>query len=178
MPIPEYFSYTCPQCSHETNAAKLAAALPDQILFIECARRNGRKRKNPNAGPGRPTIVRCPGCDQEMSSTELRPHRSDCVRQKLKIIHGLARSVRISPKDPDPYPNFYIVQVSENEVEFEKGSNHDRITVELNKIAEIIVGGDDNIAHIRVLGHIAWLEEIKRWRFRPSQIGRPRVNNQ
>ena len=168
----EQFLFICPHCNNKTNAAQVAAALPDEILLNEAARRSGRRQRK-HAGPGRPTSVRCPGCDCEMSSSELREHRVACVRSKLQEIQHLAFQIRLTPKDPDPYPDFYINQVAETEVEFRKGSNSDHVTVELRKVAEVTLDREGRVAHIRLLGHISWHEDIKRWRFAPSQIGRP-----
>jgi|SRR5215475_9989236 len=171
----EYFSYTCPHCHTSTDATQVGAALPDEILLAEAARRNGRKQRR-HPGPGRPTIVRCPGCDTAMTSAELRPHRLACVRSRLQQIRRLSLRARLTPKDPDPYPDFYITEISDAEVTFSKGSNDNQVTVDLTKVAEITIDHQGKIAHIRVLGHVAWHEDIQRWRFAPSRIGRPPLN--
>lgn len=168
----EYFSYTCLHCLAKTNAAEIAAALQDEVLFAEAARRNGR-RQTPHAGPGRPTIVRCPGCDGEMSSAELREHRLNCVTRRLNDLVELNLRIRLQPKDPDPYPNFRIRSASENEVEFVKVSSSQYLTVETRKIAEITVSPDEKIAYIRLLGRVYWEESIQRWQFRATVVGRP-----
>lgn len=172
----EYFKYTCPHCQKPTNAIEVASLLPDEILSTEAARRSGRRQRR-HPGPGRPTKVRCPGCESEMSSAELREHRIPCVRTKLREFHHLAFPVRLTPKDPDPYPDFYINQISETDVEFRKGSNSDHVAVELQKIAEMTLDREGRLAHIRLLGHVSWHDDIKRWRFAPSQLGRPRLRN-
>ena len=173
----EYFFYTCPHCRNQTNAVQVAANLPEEILVAEAGRRNGRRQRRRHAGPGRPSVVRCPGCSTEMSSAELREHRVECVHKKLQEVPRLPGfRIRLTPKDPDPYPDFYFNEIRETEVEFKKGSNSDHITVDLNKIAEITIDHESRVAHIRVLGHITWCEDIKRWRFAPSQIGRPPLN--
>jgi hypothetical protein len=83
-------------------------------------------------------------------------------------------TIQLSPKDPDPYPNFHINNVCEGEVEFQKSSNQDIVTVDLRKIAEITVSHADRVAYIRVLGRIVWYDDIKRWRFAPTgTVGRP-----
>jgi hypothetical protein len=175
MKTAECFSYTCPHCHAATNAVQVAAALPAEILLAEAARHSGRRQRR-HAGPGRPTIVRCPGCDNPMSAADLRQHRLACVRSKLQQIQRLSLRIRLSPKDPDPYPDFYMAEIGEADVTFSKGSNSDQVTVDLNKVAQITIDHQGKIAHIRVLGHIGWHEDIKRWRFAPSRIGRPPLN--
>jgi hypothetical protein len=82
--------------------------------------------------------------------------------------------IQLTPKDPDPYPNFHLSNVNEAEVEFRKGSNADHVTVDLRKIAEITISREDQLAYIRVLGRIVWRDDIKRWRFAPTAaVGRP-----
>jgi hypothetical protein len=88
-------------------------------------------------------------------------------------IQRLSLRIRLTPKDPDPYPDFYLTEIGEGDVTFSKGSNSDQVTVDLNKVAEITIDRQEKIAHIRILGHIAWHEDIQRWRFAPSRIGRP-----
>jgi len=172
MVKPQYFSHTCPHCRAETNAAEVAAALPDEILLAETARRNGR-RQTPHAGPGRPTIVRCPGCDGEMSSAELREHRVDCVCRRLKELLQQNMNIRLQPKDPDPYPNFRIEKISENEIEFHKLSSSQRLTVETRKVAEITVSPEERLAYIRLLGRVSWDSGSQQWRFTAPVVGRP-----
>lgn len=82
--------------------------------------------------------------------------------------------IRLAPKDPDPYPDFYIHTLDERDAGFQKGSNHDLVRVDLRKIADITVNRDDNMAHIRLLGRVQWHHDIKRWRFAPTgTVGRP-----
>lgn len=168
----EYFPYTCPHCSNIRNAADVAAELPAEVLRLAGARLNAHNRHTFAAGPGRPTIARCPGCSQEMSYADLRAHRVPCVRQELEKLRGMP--IQLSPKDPDPYPNFYVGSVGEAEVEFRKGSNDDCVALDLRKIAEITISPADKVAYIRVLGRIVWRAGIKRWRFAPTAaVGRP-----
>lgn len=168
----EGYWYKCPHCSHERKAADVAKDLPDEILRHAVGPRIARLRRTRLAGPGRPTMARCPGCSQEMPSADLREHRILCVRAELEKLRGMP--VQFSPKDPDPYPNFYLHHVNETEVGFEKGSNHDLVTVDLRKIAEITVSKAERTAHIRVLGRVAWNDDNKRWRFEPTAaVGRP-----
>jgi hypothetical protein len=107
-----------------------------------------------------------------MSSADLREHRLPCVRAELEKLRG--KPVQLTPKDPDPYPNFYLHNVGESEAGFEKGSNRDVVTVDLRKIAEIINTPSHEVAYVRVLGRVVWHDDIKRWRFAPTgAIGRP-----
>ena len=168
----EYFPYACPHCGAVRNAAEVAAELPDAVLRLAAGRRNAHRRLVHGAGPGRPTLARCPGCSQEMSSADLRDHRIPCVRAELEKLRGM--TIQLSPKDPDPYPNFHISHIHEGNVEFEKASNHDIVTVDLRKIGEITTNTADRVAYIRVLGRIVWHDDIKRWRFAPTgTVGRP-----
>lgn len=170
----EYFAFSCPHCHGQSNAADIAAILPDEILSLENARRNGRRQK-PHAGPGRPTIARCPGCEQEMSTSELRDHRLGCVQTHLNQLKQLAIDVRLSPKDPDPYPNFRIWEVGASEVQFRKLSSMQHISVELRKVAEITVDDPSRIVHIRLYGRVTWDEVGQRWHFVSTRVGRPRT---
>jgi hypothetical protein len=107
-----------------------------------------------------------------MSYADLRSHRTGCVRGELEKLRGM--TIRLSPKDPDPYQDFYIVSVNESEVEFKKGSNGDCVTLDLRKISEITISPADKLAYIRLLGRIVWREDLKRWRFAPTAaVGRP-----
>jgi hypothetical protein len=107
-----------------------------------------------------------------MSAAELRDHRIPCVRDVLKNLSGM--EIQVSPKDPDPYPNFHLHYLHENEVEFRKCSNHDMVTVDLRKIAEISINEAERMASVRVLGRIVWRDDIKGWRFAPTApVGRP-----
>lgn len=169
---PEFFTYKCPHCATVRNAAEVAAELPDEVLRLAGGRRNAHRRQIHHAGPGRPVLARCPGCSQEMSSADLREHRLPCVRDELQKLRGM--TIQLTPKDPDPYPNFHINNVHDGEVEFQKGSNHDIVTVDLRKVADITISTADRVAYIRVLGRIVWHDDIKRWRFAPSgAVGRP-----
>jgi hypothetical protein len=168
----EFFHYKCPHCSNVRNAVEVAAELPDEVLRLVSGRRNALRRHKRGAGTGRPTLARCPGCSREMSASELRDHRVPCVREELQKLRGMA--IQLAPKDPDPYPNFYLNQLHDAEVKFQKGSNHDIVTVDLRKIAEITINKTERVASIRVLGRVVWHDDIKRWRFAPTAaIGRP-----
>jgi len=166
----EYFPYQCPHCSTVRNAADVAKELPAEVLLRRTRPLVGSFRRKRLAGPGRPRTSRCPGCSQEMPADNLRTHRIPCVRAELERLRGI--QIQLEPKDPDPHPTFYMHSVGESEVEFQKGSNHDIVTVDLRKIAEITTDGDKT-CYIRVLGRVAWLDDIKRWRFAPTAIGRP-----
>jgi hypothetical protein len=169
----EYFAYSCLHCHAETNAAVVAAALPDEVLNAETARRNGR-RQTPHAGPGRPPVVRCPGCDDSMTMEELREHRVRCVRDRLLTLQRVGFKVWLSPKDPDPYPAFSIHSIDDELVHFKKGSTPQvPIAIELRKIAEITVDEVKEIVHIRLLGRLVWDPASTLWSFTPSRIGRP-----
>lgn len=171
--MPEYFTYTCPQCAAVRNAAHVAAELDHRVFAMEAARRNMRRQFR-HAGPGRPALAHCPGCSQEMSSADLREHRIPCIREELQKLRGMA--VQLAPKDPDPYPNFYINFIDENNVELEKVSNNDIVVVDLRKIAGIAVSHAERQARIRVLGRVTWDGERKRWGFVPTgAVGRPRL---
>jgi hypothetical protein len=107
-----------------------------------------------------------------MSYADLREHRSPCVRRELEKLRG--RPLLLSPKDPDPYPNFYLLSINDAEVEFEKASNNNRVTVDLRKISKITVSHDDRHAYVQVLGRIVWRDDVQRWRFVPTAaVGRP-----
>lgn len=94
------------------------------------------------------------------------------MRNELEKLRGMP--IHLSPKDPDPYPNFHILSVNDTEAEFEKASNNNRITVDLRKISEITNNPGDRLAYVRVLGRVVWRDEIQRWRFAPTgAVGRP-----
>ena len=159
------------------KAAVVAASLPDEILNAESARRNGR-RQTPHAGPGRPPLARCPGCEEQMTTTELRTHRLPCVSKRLEQIQNQGLRVRLQPKDPDPHPDFLIEEVRDTEVRFHKLSSDHRLMVQMQKIAEITVDGQERLVHIRLLGRVSWIDDIRipTWRFTPSRIGRPKIS--
>jgi hypothetical protein len=172
----EVFTVECPRCQNRLNATLLAATLPDQVLFVETARRNGR-RQTPHAGPGRPTLAQCAGCDVKMSASELREHRGDCVRHRLGDLMRQGLKVRLFPKEPDPYPDFRIESTEGNYVTFQKLSSQQRLEIDLAKIAEMAVDRLAQTLTLRLLGRVIWKEEAKNseWRFIPSRIGRPKV---
>jgi len=164
------FLFTCALCKGQTNEAHVAAALQDEVLIAETARRIGRKQ-TPHAGPGRPTLVRCPGCDIEMSAQELRDHRIPCVRERLNKLKY--KKFQLYPKDPDPHPLFMLTGVTEDQADFEKITSGHTLTVELRKIAEIFAGQSEDANYIRVLGRVAWNHDRMLWTFMPSRLGRP-----
>lgn len=170
MRVSETFTYTCPECQCVIDAVTVAAGLSDEIICAEAARRNGR-RQTPHAGPGRPVLARCPGCDQEMSSAGLRDHRRDCVRDRLNRLTGF--KIRLEPKDPDPYPEFTIAKVADSIVEFQKLSNQQYLPVEIQKLAEITPSSQERLARIRLHGRVEWDQSKKEWHFVPSVLGRP-----
>jgi hypothetical protein len=170
----EIFLYTCPHCRRVRNASEVASALPLEVLRSTVARLNSLDRRTSRPGTGRPNKGRCPGCSKEMSHSRLRVHRNWCVRERLKMLLG--RPVLLSPKDSDPNPNFYIVNIGEAEVKFQKGSNDDQVVVGLHKIANISESRTDTTVQIRLRGRVHWWEHIKRWRFVPTApVGRPRM---
>jgi hypothetical protein len=173
----EVFTIECPECRSHLKATSIAATLPDQVLLAETARRNGH-RQTPHPGPGRPTLARCPGCDVEWRASELREHRGACVRHRLGDLMRQGFKVRLSPKEPDPYPDFRIESTVGDYVTFQKLSSQQRLEIELGKIAEIAVDRSAQTLVIRLLGRVIWKEEARNseWRFMPSRIGRPRVS--
>lgn len=148
----------------------MVAQLDDEVVIAEAARRQGR-RQTPHAGPGRPTLSRCPGCDQEMPIAKLRDHRMPCIRERIESMRY--QQVQLFPKDPDPYPNFMVKRVDDSGVEFEKLSSKQSLRIELRKIAEIVAGSDDRPTYIRVLGRVHWDGLSTTWQFIPSRLGRP-----
>jgi hypothetical protein len=105
----------------------------------------------------------------------MREHRIPCVRSELKKLIGTP--FQLSPKDPDPYPDFYIHNLGDDatEVQFHKGSNGDVVTIDLRKVAEIATANQGKpMAYVRVLGRIVWHDDINRWQFAPTgEVGRP-----
>lgn len=166
----EFFSYECPHCAAVRNAADVAKELPAEVLVQRTRPLIGSCRRMRLAGPGRPRTSHCPGCAKEMPTEHLRGHRIPCVRAKLEKLTGM--QIELEPKDPDPHPAFRLHRMGENEVEFQKISNHDIVTVDLRRIAEITIE-DDTTCHIRLLGRVALLDNGKIWRFVPTAIGRP-----
>ncbi len=173
----ETFTVECPVCKSHLNATSVTAALPSEILLAEAARRNGR-RQTPHPGPGRPSVVRCPGCDVEMRAVELREHRGSCVRRRLDDLMKQGFKVRLSPKEPDPYPDFRIESADGEYVRFQKLSSQQHLEIELGKVAEIVVDRSAKTIDIRLLGRVVWNEGLghAEWQFTPSRIGRPRAN--
>jgi hypothetical protein len=171
FPRPQVHLYKCPSCSKERNAVEVAEGLPDEVLRLVTARRNAHLRKNRSVAGGRPALARCPGCDLKMATVDLREHRLPCIRQRLdKLQH---HEVRLIPKDPDPYPNFSIKKVLENEVVFKKLSSSQHLTIELQKVAEITPIDTQGLSYIRLLGSVRWKDDLKEWQFLPTRIGRP-----
>ena len=170
MPESETFQYTCPHCHHETNAAAVAANLPREVLLAAAASHIARSQ-TPHAGPGRPKFLRCPGCDELMSTVELKDHRVPCLHEHLSKLSR--RHIRLTPKDPDPYPDFFLSRVDEAKAYFEKLSSGQQLVIDLSKIAELTFDATRDRTYIRVLGRVGWDEPAKLWRFLPSRIGRP-----
>ena len=172
-----FFTYACPNCRIETNAALIAAALPDEVLIAEAARRSGR-RQTPHAGPGRPSLYPCPGCSTPMAAAELGSHRVGCVQRRLENLRQQNFIIHLSPSDPDPYPDLRIHDVSLDKVTFHRlSSGSFNPTIELEKVAEIAIDNPHpgrTIANIRLFGRLT-LDQGLVWRFAPSRpVGRPR----
>lgn len=174
----EVFLYECPHCKKKTNAATVAASLPPEIIRAERSRRVSRFQ-TAHPGPGRPMLALCPGCDGQLTAAKLRTHRVACVRQALEKMRNQSFCVWLRPKDPDPYPDFMIDSVGDEQVKFEKLSCNQYLAVEIQKIAAIRRDEHKKLARIRLLGRVSWVEHgIPRpeWRFMPSgRIGRPKV---
>jgi hypothetical protein len=170
MDTPQYFVYECPHCHNKMNAALVAAALPKPVL-LAAADPHTARQQTPHAGPGRPKLLRCPGCDELMSTMQLREHRVPCLYERLS---GLQRQhIRLYPKDPDPYPDFVLAGVDKERAELHKVSSGQRLMIELSKIAEVAFSENEDRTYIRVLGRITWDEGATLWRFLPSRMGRP-----
>jgi hypothetical protein len=168
----EVHLYKCPFCDKERKASEVAESLPVEILQRVTARRNVSLRKRRSVAGGRPILARCPGCDLKMTAVDLREHRLPCVRERLEKLKGIGRRALLTPKDPDPHPNFSIDMVSHDTVIFHKLSSSQRLTVELQKIAEITDDGQA-LVRIRVLGEVRWNDNVSAWEFLPTRIGRP-----
>jgi hypothetical protein len=86
--------------------------------------------------------------------------------------------VRLSPKEPDPYPDFRIEGIEGEYVTFQKLSSQQCLEIELGKIAEITVDRSAQTLNIRLLGRVIWNEQLghSEWRFTSSRIGRPKAN--
>ncbi len=166
----QYFPYQCPHCSLVRNATDVAQELPAEVLLHRTRRLIGSFRRKFPAGPGRPRTSHCPGCSEEMPGGDLRGHRIPCVRARLERLKDM--QFELKPKDPDPDPAFHVYRVGESHVEFQKSSNHDIVTVDLRRIAEITID-DHRTCHVRVLGRVVWHDDGKGWRFTPTAIGRP-----
>jgi hypothetical protein len=172
----EYFPYTCPDCGSTRNAADVAKELPREVFTQQIRPLVGRLRRRRLAGPGRPTLVRCPGCDDEMTTPELRDHRVACVRKRLRALQQTGYKVWLEPKDPDPYPDFRIERTDDEYAYFDKLSTpQTAIPVELRKIAEIAVDAVNKVVRIRLFGHLSWDSRSTLWSFLPSQFGRPTI---
>ena len=117
------------------------------------------------------SVLRCPGCDELMSTAELREHRVPCLHEHLSKL--TRRHIRLTPKDPDPYPDFFLSRVDETKACFEKLSSHQQLIIDVSKIAELTSDSTQDRTFIRVLGRVAWDDGAKLWRFMPSRIGRP-----
>jgi hypothetical protein len=106
-----------------------------------------------------------------MSTAELREHRVPCLHERLSKL--TRRHIRLTPKDPDPYPDFFLSRVDETRAYFEKLSSHQQLIINLSKIAELTSDSTQDRTFIRVLGRVAWDDGAKLWRFMPSRIVRP-----
>lgn len=106
----------------------------------------------------------------------MRDHRPSCVQHRLIQLMQLGLKVHLSPKDPDPHPDFRIATIEDAYVKFQKLSSDQNLEVEFGKIAEIIVDRSAQIIRIRLLGRVTWNDEPGHleWRFRASRVGRPR----
>ncbi len=167
----EYFPYQCPHCSLVRNATDVAQELPAEVLLHRTRRLIGSfQRQVPRGTQGGRARLHCPGCAEEMHADDLRGHRIPCVRAKLERLKDM--QFELKPKDPDPDPAFHVYRVGESHVDFKKRSNHDIVTVDLRRIADITIDGD-RTCHIRVLGRVVWHDDGKGWRFTPTAIGRP-----
>jgi hypothetical protein len=113
-----------------------------------------------------------------MHTSELREHRIDCVRNRLRGIQAANLTLHLHPKDPDPYPNFMIGEVGLGEVRFRKLSSSQEVVVELRKVAEIVVSEAERLADIRLLGRVTWQEDAGLWRFVTTRAGRPATETQ
>lgn len=160
----EYFPHICRACHASLNAAEVAATLPEQVLRAEIARRNGQ-RQTPHGGPGRPAQSRCPGCEEVMTNADLRGHRLACVHDRLDKLRKKNLSIRLYPKDPDPYLDFRISNLSEGEVTFQKLSSQQLLTIDLLKVASITERSDGKIADIELRGRVVLDRSEHGWVF-------------
>lgn len=62
--------------------------------------------------------------------------------------------IHLHPKDPDPYLDFRITDLSEANVTFQKLSSSQTLTIELQKIADITCRSSGRIADIELRGRI------------------------
>jgi hypothetical protein len=153
------------------NAADVAKELPAEVLLRRTRPLIGSLRRKRVAGPGRPSKTRCPGCDVRKTAAQLRKHRLSCIRKRLQEVKG--HKIRLIPKDPDPYPNFSIENVRENQAIFKKLSSSQLLTIELQKVAEISVADEQGLCYVRLQGSVRWNDDLKEWQFLPTRIGRP-----
>ena len=89
-----------------------------------------------------------------MSNAELRDHRLKCVHHRLEELQRKLLTIRLYPKDPDPYLDFKISTLSEGEVTFVKLSSDQRLTIDLRKVARITERSDGKIADIELRGRV------------------------
>jgi hypothetical protein len=165
--------FQCPHCSGQTNAQIVAANLPEAVLRTEIARRNGQKQTG-HAGPGRPAGVYCPGCENKMTAAARRDHDTlACLRTRMKELQNKrSYKVWLSPKDPDPYPDFSIGAVDETAVHFQKLSTPQLpIAIALSKISKITEDNVRKLLHIRLRGHLGWDATSTLWHFEPNRPG-------
>jgi hypothetical protein len=89
-----------------------------------------------------------------MTSAELRDHRRACVYDRLDKLRKKPLDIRLYPKDPDPYLDFRISNLSEGEVTFKKLSSQQFLTIDLLKVASITERSDGKIADIELRGRV------------------------
>ena len=91
-----------------------------------------------------------------MTVAELRGHRPECVCSRLKKLQNENYVVHLLPKDPDPYPDFKISNVTGAEVTFKKLSSDTSLAIELQKIANITPQLERKVADVQLRGRVVW----------------------
>jgi hypothetical protein len=105
-----------------------------------------------------------------MQTADLREHRIPCLRDRLNNLKY--RHVILFPKDPDPYPDFFLQRLNEDKAEFEKSSSGHCLSIELQKITEVVPNDQEQKTYIRVLGRVSWSEANRSWQFLPRLANR------
>jgi hypothetical protein len=100
-----------------------------------------------------------------MTNAELRDHRLACVYDRLDKLRKKLSLIRLYPKDPDPYLNFMISNLSEGEVTFQKLSSQQYLKIDLLKVAGITERSDGKIADIELRGRVVWDGSQQGWVF-------------